>query len=132
MRLKVWLGGAVPLILGLLLALLFSQTTLPNPVLYLRASLSTVVFLVGLLTSILLPGVLWRQFSQRQRQQQQATAVRAAAAEDRRRFLQRLDHELKNPLMAMRAGLANASPLATMAMPNSGKLLLLSRRKRCG
>src|SRR6185312_13712038 len=31
----------------------------------------------------------------------------AAAAQDRLRFLMRLDHELKNPLTAMRAGLAN-------------------------
>jgi two-component system, OmpR family, sensor kinase len=39
-----------------------------------------------------------------------ATAVRDAAAEagrDRLRFLARLDHELKNPLTAIRAGLAN-------------------------
>jgi two-component system OmpR family sensor kinase len=28
-------------------------------------------------------------------------------ADDRRRFLRRLDHELKNPLTAIRAGLAN-------------------------
>jgi two-component system OmpR family sensor kinase len=33
--------------------------------------------------------------------------VQAAAAEDHRRFLRRLDHELKNPLTAMRAALAN-------------------------
>jgi His Kinase A (phospho-acceptor) domain len=39
-----------------------------------------------------------------------AAAVQRAAAEaaqDRLRFLMRLDHELKNPLTAMRAGLAN-------------------------
>ena len=36
-------------------------------------------------------------------------SVRARAAEERRRFLQRLDHELKNPLTAIRAGLANAA-----------------------
>ena len=35
---------------------------------------------------------------------QQATS---AAADERRRFLRRLDHELKNPLTAIRAGLAN-------------------------
>jgi two-component system OmpR family sensor kinase len=51
--------------------------------------------------------------------QRMATAVAAAeaaasgraaaqAAQDRLRFLARLDHELKNPLTAMRAGLANA------------------------
>ena len=35
------------------------------------------------------------------------SGVQAQAAEEKRRFLQRLDHELKNPLTAIRAGLAN-------------------------
>lgn len=107
MKPKVWLGGALPLLFGLLLALLFAQSSLPNPVLYLRISLSTAVLLTGLFTTLLLTGALWWHFRQRERLAQQARTVRAAAAEDRRRFLQRLDHELKNPLMAMRAGLAN-------------------------
>jgi two-component system OmpR family sensor kinase len=42
-----------------------------------------------------------------QRHAQALEQVQARASEDRRRFLQRLDHELKNPLMAIRAGLAN-------------------------
>lgn len=109
MRPKVWAGGALPLVIGLLLALLFSQTSLPNPVFYVRISLSTAVLLTGLFTTILLTTALWWHFHQRDRLVQQKRGLRAAAAEDRRRFLQRLDHELKNPLMAMRAGLANAS-----------------------
>src|SRR5690606_28443944 len=45
---------------------------------------------------------------------QQACDARLAAAlqdaaEERRRFLQRLDHEVKNPLTAIRAGLVNLS-----------------------
>ncbi len=32
---------------------------------------------------------------------------RLQSADERRRFLRRLDHELKNPLTAIRAGLAN-------------------------
>jgi signal transduction histidine kinase len=38
----------------------------------------------------------------------------AEAAQDRLRFLMRLDHELKNPLTAIHAGLANASHSAAM------------------
>jgi two-component system, OmpR family, sensor kinase len=38
-----------------------------------------------------------------------------AAAEERRRFLLRLDHELKNPLTAIRAGLANIEQAGAMA-----------------
>lgn len=109
MKQSVWLGGLLPLIAGLLLALLFSQGGLTDPVLFLRMSLSTAVFLTGLLTTILLTVALWWQFRQRAQAARQSDELRAAAAEDRRRFLQRLDHELKNPLMAMRAGLANIS-----------------------
>jgi signal transduction histidine kinase len=39
----------------------------------------------------------------------------AEAAEDRLRFLLRLDHELKNPLTAIRAGLANIEQAGAMA-----------------
>jgi two-component system OmpR family sensor kinase len=39
--------------------------------------------------------------------QQQLVNARTRAVEERRRFLRRLDHELKNPLTAIRAGLAN-------------------------
>ena len=38
--------------------------------------------------------------------------VRAAATQERRLLLSRLDHELKNPLMAMRAAAANAAAAA--------------------
>jgi two-component system OmpR family sensor kinase len=71
--------------------------------------LSTAVFLTGLFTTILLTAALWQHFRQRERFTRQKQELSAATAEDRRRFLQRLDHELKNPLMAMRAGLANIS-----------------------
>ena len=109
MRATVWLVGMLPLLVGSLLAVLFSQTALPNPVLYLRASLSTAVFLLGFVGTTSLTATLWWQRRQRQRYREQAAALHTTAAKDRRRFLQRLDHELKNPLMAMRAGLANAS-----------------------
>ena len=109
MKLKVWLGGTLPLVVGLLLAFWFSQNSQPNPIFFLRISLSTAVLLLGLLTTILLTSALWIHFRQREQLAAQKVALRAAAAEDRRRFLQRLDHELKNPLMAMRAGLANVS-----------------------
>lgn len=109
MKPKVWLGGALPLVVGLLLALLFTQTSLPNPTLYLRISLSTAVLVIGLFTTLFLLAVLWWHFRQQAGLAQQRRELHAAAAEDRRRFLQRLDHELKNPLMAVRAGLANVS-----------------------
>ena len=56
-------------------------------------------------------------------------AVRQAAAEatqDRLRFLMRLDHELKNPLTAIRAGLANVDQAGAMAGTLAGASVALA------
>src|SRR5262245_65142581 len=59
------------------------------------------------LSGLLTLGLLFRERAERARQQSIQQA-QAEASADRRRFLQRLDHELKNPLTAMQAGLALA------------------------
>jgi signal transduction histidine kinase len=46
---------------------------------------------------------------------QAQTIAQSELAADRRRFLQRLDHELKNPLTAIRAGVANLSDAPDVA-----------------
>jgi two-component system OmpR family sensor kinase len=80
---------------------------LPNPVLYLRADLGTLALLAGLaLSSLMAGGLLLWEWAER-RCWQRVAGLRTQAAAERRRFLQRLDHELKNPLTAIRAGLAN-------------------------
>jgi len=53
--------------------------------------------------------------------QQNVADVLAQAAEERRRFLQRLNHELKNPLTAIRAGLANLVDGLASSPPMGGK-----------
>ncbi len=101
-----WLMVPLPFIFGLLIAAVLNNDPTLNPLLYLRVSLSVVVWVGGLLISLFSGGLLlwlWRDHHYRNELQTQQTET----AEDRRRFLQRLDHELKNPLTAMRAGLAN-------------------------
>lgn len=76
-----------------------------NPVLYLRADLATFILIIGGLLALASYAVIWvihRFMEQRQ-------ALNREATDDRLRFLRRLDHELKNPLTAIRAGVANAS-----------------------
>jgi two-component system OmpR family sensor kinase len=51
-------------------------------------------------------GVAYREWGERRCTGRLADA-RREAVEERRRFLQRLDHELKNPLTAIRVGVAN-------------------------
>lgn len=63
-------------------------------------------WLIALLSGAL--GVALGRWSHRI-ESQGMKASRSRASEERQRFLQRLDHELKNPLTAIRAGLANVA-----------------------
>ncbi len=96
-----------PGLIALAWAALAAAGLAPNPGLYMRGEASAFVFtaaVVWLIASIAVIGVWWR--GKARETQATATAHKAASA-DRRRFLERLDHELKNPLTAIRAGLAN-------------------------
>ncbi len=108
MRWQRLIPALIPLAASLLVAFLALEVaTVPNPVLQARVDIGSLALIVGLLLSLLV-GVglaLWEW--QRHRCQQSMAEARTQAAEERRRFLQRLDHELKNPLTAIRAGLAN-------------------------
>jgi len=88
-----------------------AAATEPAARLYAMVSPSLLAGLAGLLgTGLLAIAVLTRRQAATAAAAVTAAAVRQAAAEatrDRLRFLMRLDHELKNPLTAMRAGLAN-------------------------
>jgi two-component system OmpR family sensor kinase len=102
---RSWWWAVVPFSFGLIAALIFILTDAPNPLLYAQADLATLAFGAGLMLSILVASVfaVLNQIDKTQNQ------VAIQFAEDRRRFLQRLDHELKNPLTAILAGLANLS-----------------------
>lgn len=104
-----WWGIAlIPIGAGLVIAsLLFYVPTAMNPILHLRVDLGTLAILAGLAGSLLVgTGVFLWEWARRRCQHQLADA-RVRLAQERRRFLQRIDHELKNPLTAIRAGLAN-------------------------
>ncbi len=105
MRTRRWLFILLPSFIGLALSLLLNLTDLKNPIIYLRADLGTLMFLSGLLISGALTLIIY--INQRFRSIEETTAE--GAAQDRRRFIQLLDHELKNPLTAILAGIANLS-----------------------
>lgn len=99
--------AALPAALGGLLAAAFWSGWLDNLILYARADLGTLSGLAGLLLAADL-GLAWVLWSRaRHKQQVLVNQLQAESAGERHEFLRRLDHELKNPLMAMRAGLAN-------------------------
>ena len=100
-----WLVTLAPALLGSGLALYFflSFDLHHDHIVYLRADLGSLSLLLGLGLSGL-AALVFALLGWAERIRQQANT---AAAEERRRFLRRLDHELKNPLTAIRAGLAN-------------------------
>lgn len=106
--LRAALWSLLPLLICLGLANLFSREVLPNPRIFLRADLAALVILLGIMLSTLAAaGGMLCQVSSNRASKKTAMEVRARAVDDRRRFLRRLDHELKNPLTGIRAGLAN-------------------------
>ena len=80
---------------------------LPNPVLYLRGRLSGILVWGGAALLIFASGHIALVSRSKRRMDQALLEVREDMDRNRRRFLQRLDHELKNPLTAIRAGLTN-------------------------
>ena len=104
MRIR-WMTAALPIGVALLLIALMAGIQLSDPVVYFRADLETLLLLVGIAISL---AILLALALQNWLRTVQSSSLEHAA-EDRRRFLRRLDHELKNPLMAIRAGLTNIS-----------------------
>ena len=98
-----WLPIMAPALLGLAIGVWFNLSDLPNPTFFLRIDLGVLIFLIGMALSVLAAaGMLAWDWIDRSR-----LNTTLQAAEERRRFLRRLDHELKNPLTAILAGLAN-------------------------
>ncbi|PWH17385.1 MAG: sensor histidine kinase [Anaerolineae bacterium] len=107
---KRWLWVAlmvVPLACGGMGAVLFWLDVLPNRIAYLRIDLGTLFLLLGLMTGSVMLGEALRRVVEERRQRVFLQRMQAEMVNERHEFLRRLDHELKNPLMAMRAGLAN-------------------------
>jgi two-component system OmpR family sensor kinase len=120
-----WLPGlalaALAVGLGLMAAALLQAGVLPN---YLfvgqyRADLAAMVSLGGLVVALVIGLVLairaWAEWrSERLRREEQETE-----AASRRRFFQRLDHELKNPLTVIRLALTNLQQQPAVAQDPS-------------
>ena len=102
-----WILLLLPGLIGLLLKIIFERGWLENSVAYLRVDLGTLALLLGIMLTGLL-FIIWSIFLWQERQfNQEFIEFQTTTAEERRQFLRRLDHELKNPLTAIQAGLVN-------------------------
>ncbi len=105
----LWVVVALPLVLGLVLTALFLGGMIDDPILFVRVDAGLLSFILGfaISSSAAVVGWLWQTGERGTRDAK--LAAQSRAADERRRFLQRLDHELKNPLTAIRAAVANLS-----------------------
>jgi two-component system OmpR family sensor kinase len=99
-----WVLALGPVILGAAISVWLNASD-RAPLFRVTVDLGTLLFALGTLLSLLLFAVLYHQTATERVRQETV----AAAGQDRRRFLRRLDHELKNPLTAILAGLANVA-----------------------
>ena len=104
---RAWILLLLPGLIGVLLKIIFERGWLENSVAYLRVDLGTLALLMGILLTVLL-FIIWGIFLWQERQfNQEFLEIQTTTTEERRQFLRRLDHELKNPLTAIQAGLVN-------------------------
>ncbi len=107
MKQPLWITVILPVGLSLLILSLMAKGLLKDPVTDIEIPAGLIIVLIGALLSgmivLNLLGQRWRGALY----EQNMIRARAETAAEHRRFLNRLDHELKNPLMAIRAGLAN-------------------------
>ena len=97
----------LPLIIGLAVAVLWRARLGPHPILYMRVDVGALSLLLGLVGSVAwgMGVILWAVA--RRSSGLTLERFRQERAEAHHRFIRRLDHELKNPLTAIRAGLVN-------------------------
>jgi two-component system OmpR family sensor kinase len=97
-----WALTPLPAAAGLAVAILAWQGAIANPVLYLRGRLGLCALVAGLVLSLLAAAFLGLAEGLKAHGRRAARQLDERAARERTRFLRRLDHELKNPLTALR------------------------------
>jgi two-component system OmpR family sensor kinase len=102
-----WILSLLPAGIGITISILATNEIISNPVFYLRGSLAALASRGGVIISVVIIALTLIWNHRQKRYEKSILEQQKQASEDRRRFLQRLDHELKNPLTAIRAGLTN-------------------------
>lgn len=99
--------AVIPALVGMILWLVFRVGLLPNYIVYMRVSTGILQLVMGVLLTILFLIGLTVYVKLEARFQKQLAEVQADRDTDHRQFLMRLDHELKNPLTAMKIEVGN-------------------------
>ena len=105
----------LPLGLGIGGSFVLERVVEENLFLHSLMEITTIPWVMGLLCSLGLIGLYLIRRWLEIRDEKLKAQIHLGMLEERRRFLRRLDHEMKNPLTAIRAGLANLVESPTQA-----------------
>ncbi len=132
MRSTKWIALALafmPLFLGIAVSLLAQSIWDPVPILVFKIDTGMVAFMGGLfLTLVCVSYVLGQWIAHRKADRLMDETVKESE-EGRRRFLRRLDHEVKNPLTGLRAAMVNLQEAQSkderiLAAENAGRAVV--------
>ncbi len=108
-----WILAPVPLFIGGLVCLISALQKTPV-ILYMRGDIGEVSLLLGALMTLFSLGVITTLWRQERHWRERLDQAHQRSLDEHHRFLRRLDHEIKNPLTAMRASLANLRDMPGM------------------
>ena len=97
----------LPFLLGILASLLVQGFWNPVPVLVFKVDIGVIAFVAGLAISAFFVAIWMGATSTENKAIRKIEDAIHEAEQGRRRFLRRLDHEMKNPLTGLRAALVN-------------------------
>lgn len=98
---------SLPLLLGALVSMIAQAFWQPVPLLVFKIDIGMVAFVFGVIISLLLAAFALGMGRKEKQLQRSVVDYQRKTEDDRRRFLRRLDHEIKNPLTALRTALVN-------------------------
>jgi len=107
---KTWIAlliVSLPLLLGMLASALAQVFWQSVPLLVFKIDIGMVAFVFGAFITLLLAAFAIGIGFKKRQIQRSISELQRKTEESRRRFLRRLDHEIKNPLTALRTALVN-------------------------
>jgi len=121
-----WVLAILPVVFGAALTA-YAVLTGDRRELVVVHSVAWLWFGVGFLVSAVIMLALWARRSRRSAAENAYRAGSDAQRENQARFLSRLDHELKNPLTAIRAGMSNLDAQSPVVASIDSQVMRLSR-----